>query len=201
MAMVVRCYVALGDSFTAGTAGGGSELRWPDAVAESLAVERYENLAWDGATSEDVDREQLEPALALRPDLVTVICGANDVIYSVRPDPLAYANRMARMFSRIREELPDARIVTATYPDIGRFLELRERSRARVGRGIQDFNEVCRAVARRHHVICLDWADHPETERADYRGDDGFHPSEEGHRRAAAEVLAGLTPGRKEQFA
>jgi lysophospholipase L1-like esterase len=196
--MTVGCYVALGDSFTAGT---DSELRWPDAVAEVLGVARYENLAWDGATSEDVEREQLEPALALGPDLVSLVCGANDVLYSVRPDPLAYARRLAGMFSRIREEAPEADVVTATYPDIGRFLELRERSRARVRRGISDFNEVCRSVAQKHGVLCLDWADHPETTRPDYRGEDGFHPSEEGHRRAAAEVLAGLTTARKEQYA
>jgi lysophospholipase L1-like esterase len=193
--------VALGDSFTAGTSGVAVGRRWPDAVAETLGAERYENLAWDGATSEDVEREQLAPALALKPDLVSLVCGANDVIYSVRPDPRAYAMRMARMFERIRQAAPEAHVVTATYPDIGRFLELRERSRARVRRGIQDFNEASRSVARRYDVLCLDWADHPDTDRPDYRGDDGFHPSEEGHRRAAAEVLAGLTLGRKEQFA
>ena len=196
--MTVRCYAALGDSFTAGTNSG---IRWPDAVAESLAVARYENLAWDGATSEDVEREQLEPALALEPELVSLVCGANDVLYSVRPSPQEYAERLARMFARIRGAAPDAAVVTATYPDIGRFLELRERSRARVRRGIADFNEVCRSVARRHDVLCLDWADHPDTTRPDYRGEDGFHPSEEGHRRAAAEVLAGLDMARKEQFA
>jgi lysophospholipase L1-like esterase len=199
--MTVRGYVALGDSFTAGTGGVASGTRWPDAVAEALGACRYENLAWDGATSEDVERQQLEPALALEPDLVSLVCGANDVIYSVRPDPLAYANRMARMFARIRQVVPAAHVVTATYPDLGRFLELRKRSRTRVRRGIQDFNEVCRSVARRYDVLCLDWEDHPDTDRPDYRGDDGFHPSEEGHRRAAAEVLAGLTLGRKEQFA
>ncbi|MFN2617475.1 MAG: SGNH/GDSL hydrolase family protein [Thermoleophilaceae bacterium] len=196
--MTVRCYLALGDSFTAGTEAG---IRWPDAVAESLGASRYENLAWDGATSEDVERGQLEPGLALEPDLVSLVCGANDVLYSVRPDPLAYASRLGRMFSRIREAVPDADVVTATYPDIGRFLELRERSRARVRRGIADFNEICRSVAGGHGVLCLDWADHPDTTRPDYRGEDGFHPSEDGHRRAAAEVLAGLSSARKEQFA
>ena len=199
--MTVRCYVALGDSFTAGTAGDGSDLRWPDEVARALQVDRYENLAWDGATSDDVEREQLGPGLELEPDLITLVCGANDVIYSVRPDPLAYARRMSGIFARLREEAPQAQVVTATYPDIGRFLDLRERTRARVRRGIRDFNEVCRSVAARYGVLCLDWADHPDTQRPDYRGDDGFHPSEEGHRRAAAEVLAGLANGRKEQFA
>ena len=29
---------------------------------------------------------QVEPALALEPDLISVICGANDVLLSTRPD-------------------------------------------------------------------------------------------------------------------
>ena len=199
--MSLHCYVALGDSFTAGSASDGSGLRWPDAVAAALDVGRYENLARDGATSEDVEREQLGPALAMEPDLVSLVCGANDVLYSVRPDPVAYARRMAGMFAHIRESAPGAEIVTATYPDIGRFLQLRERSRARVRRGIEDFNEVCRSVAGHYDVLCLDWSDHPDTERPDYRSGDGFHPSEEGHRRAAAEVVAALRNQRKELFA
>ena len=69
-------YVALGDSFTSGLVDG--ESRWPDQVARALGPEvRYVNLAWVGATSEDVERVQLARALELDPDLITLICGAN----------------------------------------------------------------------------------------------------------------------------
>ena len=40
------------------------------------------------------------------------------------------------MFARLRREVPDVTMVTATYPDITRFLELRPRSRARVEDGM-----------------------------------------------------------------
>ena len=74
-------YVALGDSFTAGLVAG--EPRWADEVARALGPEtRYENLAWVGATSSDVERVQLERALSLNPDVVTIVCGANDVLFS-----------------------------------------------------------------------------------------------------------------------
>ena len=184
-------YVALGDSFTAGLEPG--RPRWPDELARSLGPGvHYENLASVGATSELVEREQLGRAIELRADLVTLVCGANDVLESTRPDPDAYSRRLARMFPRLRRELPQAEILTATYPDISRFLDLRPRSRVRVERGMKLFNAACRSVACSHGVVLLEGFDHPAATERDTFADDGFHPSDEGHRRAAAEMLRAL---------
>ena len=184
-------YVAMGDSFTAGVKD--DEPRWADEVARALGPDtRYENLAWVGATSQDVEQQQVEPAVGLRPDLITLICGANDVLLSTRPDPTEYAERLSRMFERLRREAPQAEIMTATYPDISQFLDLRPRSRARVEQGMLLFNDACRTVAQRHDVALLDGFDHPAATDRDTYADDGFHPSEEGHRRAAMEFLRAL---------
>jgi lysophospholipase L1-like esterase len=184
-------YVALGDSFTAGLAAG--EPRWPDEVARALGpATRYENLAWVGATSSDVEREQLERALSLDPDVVTLVCGANDVLESTRPDPSAYAERLARMFARLRAEAPRAAVLTATYPDISRFLNMRPRTRARVEKGMRFFNAACRRVAEHHEVALLEGFDHPAASDRGTYADDGFHPSAEGHRAAAAAFLRAL---------
>jgi lysophospholipase L1-like esterase len=187
----VTTYVALGDSFTSGLVPG--EPRWADEVARALGPDiRYENLAWVGATSADVEHEQLERALQLGPDVVTIVCGANDVLESVRPDADAYARRLARMFARLRREAPEAEVVTATYPDISRFLDMRPRTRARVEKGMRKFNAACRAVANSHGIPLLEGYHHPAAGDRDIYADDGFHPSEEGHRRAAVEFLRAL---------
>jgi lysophospholipase L1-like esterase len=184
-------YVALGDSFTAGLEPG--QPRWADEVARQLGPDtRYENLAWVGATSKDVEERQLARALELRPHIVTLVCGANDVLESVRPDPTAYGQRLSRMFDRLKREAPEAAVVTATYPDLSQFLDLRPRTRARVEKGMRLFNDACRAVARRHDVALLDGFEHPAARERDTFADDGFHPSEEGHRRAAMEFLRAL---------
>ena len=181
-------YVALGDSFTAGL--DPDQPRWPDELARSLGPDvRYENLAVVGATSAAVERDQLERALELDPDLITLVCGANDVLESTRPDEHEYAQRLSRMFQRLRQGAPRAEIMTATYPDLSRFLELRPRSRARVEKGMKRFNAAARTVARRHGVALLEGFDHPAAEQRGTFADDGFHPSPEGHRRAAAEFL------------
>ena len=150
------------------------------------------NLAEVGATSEHVEQDQLERALKLQPDVVTLVCGANDVLFNTRPDPDAYAARLSRMFARLRRELPQAQIVTATYPDISRFLDLRPRTRARVEEGMERFNAAVRRVARRHDVALLESFDHPAANARETYADDGFHPSAEGHRQAAREFLRAI---------
>ena len=95
----VSAYVALGDSFTAGRGSADGE-RWADQLAARLRRDSpeldYRNLAVDGATSAEV-LEQLPAALALEPDLVTVICGANDVLLTSRPDVDGYEDRFGQI--------------------------------------------------------------------------------------------------------
>jgi lysophospholipase L1-like esterase len=185
----VTTYVAMGDSFTAGLEPG--QTRWADELARELGA-HYVNLASVGATSELVELEQLERALQLEPDVVTLVCGANDVLFDTRPDPEAYAARLSRMFTRLRRELPNAQIVTATYPDISRFLKLRPRTRARVVEGMERFNSAIRSVARRHDIVLMESFDHPAATARETYAADGFHPSPEGHRAAAREFLRAL---------
>lgn len=73
-------YVALGGSQTEGLGDGDdvTGLRGrADRLAEQLAHHdtglRYANLAVRGRLAEQVRTEQLAPALALRPDLVTAL--------------------------------------------------------------------------------------------------------------------------------
>jgi lysophospholipase L1-like esterase len=61
-----------------------------------------------------------------------------------------------------------------------------------VEKGMRRFNAACRAVARRHEVALLEGFDHPAAAERGTYADDGFHPSEEGHRRAAMEFLRAL---------
>lgn len=187
----VRCYVAIGDSFTAGI--DPTQSRWADEVAKALGADvRYENIATIGATSEDVERDQLARCIGFEPDVVSLVCGANDVLLSTRPDPDAYHERLGRMFARLRAEAPQATVVTATYPDISQFLDLRPRTRARVEKGMVVFNEICRTTAREHDVVLLEGFHHPDAGSREVFAEDGFHPSPEGHRKAAREFVDAL---------
>lgn len=189
-------YAALGDSFTAGADGADPAGRWPDELARRLRSRvpslRYWNLAEAGARSEAVASDQLDEALEHEPDLVTLVCGANDVLLSVRPDIESFAATLSAMFARLAKELPGAVVLTATTPDLTPFLGLHERSRRRVADGMARLNDVTRWVARRHRVTCLEFEAHPA---ADDRGNfaaDGYHPSRAGNARAAAAFCAAI---------
>lgn len=186
----VRSYAALGDSFTAGRDSVDAE-RWADLLAAAMRRVnpelRYENLAVDGATSADVLREQVEPALALEPDFVTVICGANDVLLTTRPDVAGYAERIDRIFARLREGAPEAMLVTATAPEGWHFMELRPRTEARLIAATTELNDVTRAVAERYEVLCLPVAGHPALRDPATFSADGLHPSTAGHQTVARE--------------
>jgi lysophospholipase L1-like esterase len=180
-------YVALGDSFTAGTGCAAGEA-WPERLAAGLRAHNpslaFRNLAVEGATSAQV-LEQLPEAIELEPDLVTVVCGANDVLRSTRPDPSAYARRLGAIFGRLQRANPAVRLVTATSPERWDFLPLGPRTRERVERGICRVNRATRVVAEAYRVPYLEVAGHPGLCEPENFSADGLHPSPLGHRRAA----------------
>ena len=83
-----RRYVAIGDSFTEGVGDelpDGQVRGWADLVALGLAQATpepvsYANLAIRGKLLGPIVNDQLEPALALKPDLLTVCGGGNDMM-------------------------------------------------------------------------------------------------------------------------
>jgi lysophospholipase L1-like esterase len=186
----VRAYVALGDSFTAGRDSIDAE-RWADLLAAGMRRVnpelRYENLAVDGATSAEVLAEQVEPGLAVEPDFVTVICGANDVLLATRPDVEGYAKNFDAILRRLREGAPEAMVVTATAPEGWQFMDLRPRTEARLIEATRELNEVTRATAERYEVLCLPVAGHPALRDPATFSADGLHPSTAGHQTVARE--------------
>jgi len=180
-------YVALGDSFTAG-AGADEGEAWPELLVERLEAEHptlvLENLAVDGATSSEV-LEQLPEAVELEPDLVTVVCGANDVLRCTRPDAERYGANLALILGRLRVAHPDVRVATATSPERWDFMRMGPRTRRRVERGISAFNGVTRRLAGALGVPCLEVAGHPGLADPRNFNADGLHPSASGHEHAA----------------
>lgn len=183
-------YVAIGDSFSEGIGDPepnvpGGYRGWADRVAEVLASKTedfaYANLAIRGRLLQQITDEQVEPALALRPDLITISGGGNDII---RPgtDPDEVASRLDSTIERLRSD--DATVVLFNGPDIG-MTPVLNRSRGKIA----IFNENLRAVAARHDAIVADmW---PMTELKDPRmwAPDRLHFSPLGHHTIARMVL------------
>ena len=186
-------YVALGDSFTEGIGdpeprSPGGHRGWADRVAEVLSEQTedlaYANLAVRGRLLQQIIDEQIEPALELRPDLITISAGGNDII---RPntDPDEVAGRIDGAIARLRSD--GATVALFTGPDIGMTPVL-----GRVRGKVAIYNENLRAVAARHDAVIIDmWA---LRELRDPRmwAPDRLHFSPTGHHTIAIAVLDAL---------
>lgn len=108
-------YVALGDSYTIGTSVTVAE-RWPDQLVGRLpGLELVANLGVNGFTSRDVIEVELPRLPALRPDLVTLLIGVNDVVQGV---PAAtYGQNVARILDELVRLVGPRRVLVVTTPD------------------------------------------------------------------------------------
>ncbi|WP_205473147.1 SGNH/GDSL hydrolase family protein [Nocardioides sp. SYSU D00038] len=183
-------YVALGDSFTEGV-GDPDPTRpnglrgWADRVAEVLATQTddfgYANLAIRGRKLRGVLDEQLEPALALDPDLVTVYAGANDILRP-RVDLDALVAAYDEALGRIAATGTRLLVWTAFDPG-GSALYRAVRGRFAL------YNELVREAADRHGATVVDFWRLREYRDWRYWDDDRMHMGPAGHQRMAIEVL------------
>ncbi|MBX3067951.1 MAG: SGNH/GDSL hydrolase family protein [Cryobacterium sp.] len=186
-------YVAIGDSFTEGIGdpepkSPGGNRGWADRVAEVLSSKTedfaYANLAIRGRLLQQIWDEQVEPALELRPDLITVSAGGNDIL---RPgsDPDEIAGRLEEMISQLRRD--GATVLLFDGPDIGMTPVLR-RTRGKVA----IYNENVRALAQRHDAIVADMWGMRELKDPRMWAPDRLHFSPIGHHTIARMVLESL---------
>jgi len=186
-------YVALGDSFTEGV--GDHDPRrpngvrgWADRVAEVLAGQvddfGYANLAIRGRKMDAILAEQVEPALAMRPDLVSVYSGGNDILRP-RVDVDALVARYDRAVGRLRDA--GAHVVLFTAFDLG-FAPVFRHLRGRVA----TYNELVREVADDRGATLVDFWRLREYRDPRLWDVDRLHMSTAGHQRMAAAVLDAL---------
>jgi lysophospholipase L1-like esterase len=174
-------YVALGDSQTEGI-GDGDEIRgyrgWADRLAARLAEHnpelRYANLAVRGKLAAEVHAEQLAPALALEPDLATVVAGLNDLLRP-RVDVAAVVGHLEAMFAALTGA--GATVATVTFPNLGKITPL---ARPLLPRVIA-FNAAIRAAAARHEVRVVDAFPVEVTTDARIWSADRIHATPRGH--------------------
>src|SRR5689334_2436424 len=114
-------YVALGDSTTEGLEDrydNGEYRGWADRLAESLARAepdlRYANLAVRGKLARQVRADQLEAALALQPDLASILAGLNDMLRRT-VDVDAVAHEIDAMVEALRGQGAD--VILVGLPD------------------------------------------------------------------------------------
>jgi acyl-CoA thioesterase-1 len=175
-------YVALGDSYTIGTSVGLEE-RWPNQLVAALGSEPRHldlvaNLAVNGYTSRDVVDVELPMLAALRPEVVSLLVGVNDVVQGVSPD--AYRANLNRILDDLVGRVGAGRVFVVTTPDYTVTPAGADYGDpAQQAAGIRAMNEILASVAAGRGIAVVDIHDlslRAATDRTLVAGD-GLHPS------------------------
>jgi lysophospholipase L1-like esterase len=186
-------YVAIGDSSTEGLDdpdGRGGYRGWANRLAARVAAAQstpllYANLAIRGRSTRRIRDEQLEPAVAMRPDLVTLFTGTNDV---VKPRFDADAVRGDVEFMQRALIGVGATVLGFTLPDISIVMPI---ARPIAGR-VRALNDALRQAATASGAVLVDFAKHSVGSDPRLWSVDRLHANSAGHERIASALAAAL---------
>jgi lysophospholipase L1-like esterase len=188
-------YLALGDSYTIGTGLADEAQNFPSLLARKFTEETgidvtLVNLGVNGYTTADLIREELPVARSVRPERVTILIGANDIVQE--SDEATYRGRLRQIYQAIKAlGVPPSRVLAISIPDFSRLPgaapfgsphELRAR--------IDAFNDIARTEAA---TFGFRYVDISAVSREDNRGDDWFasdqlHPGPAQHQAFADRI-------------
>jgi acyl-CoA thioesterase I len=194
---VTLLYVALGDSTVEGVGATSAATTYPARLFTRLRAiyprAGVINLGVGGATSADVVNDQLERAVTMRPKLVTLSVGPNDITGHV---PVAeYEANVGTIFRRFADEIGTV-VVVNLLPDLSVTPRFRGRENEReVAQLTVEFNAALTRQARLYAVEVVDLYKPSQVEvprRPELLAADGYHPSDLGYARWAELLWTGV---------
>jgi lysophospholipase L1-like esterase len=182
-----RRYVAIGDSSTEGLEdrdANGRYIGFADRLAQHIADGQdepleYANLGIRGYKMREIRCTQLDAALAMKPDLLSIFGGVNDLL-SPRCDFYALRAEFVIVFGEARRI--GSTVITFTMPDPAAINPLAANLRDRVSK----LNAIIRSEAERRGVLLVDFEDYPVAVDPRLWFDDRLHGNTLGHIRVAA---------------
>ena len=178
--------VAIGDSFTEGMSDllpDGTYRGWADLLAGRMAARtpgfRYANLAVRGKLIAQIVEEQVGPAAAMQPDVITLVGGLNDTLR-----PTCDMVRVRDLLTEAVERLSPACKQLVLMRSPGRQGPVLERFRPRM----EELFACVDDVAARHGALVVDLYGAPSLGDPRAWDVDRLHLTDEGHRRVAEAV-------------
>lgn len=180
----------MGDSFTEGVGDPSAVLPngvrgWADRVAEKLAKAEpgweYANLAVRSKRLRHIIEEQLQPALAMQPSLITLYAGGNDIL-DFGTDMDALLNDYELLVARLAETGATLVLFTGFDVKVSAVLEpFRKRNTI--------YNQRVRDIAQKYGAVLVDYWCFDAYHDPRMWAPDRLHMSKAGHTYLAARVL------------
>ena len=178
-------YVAIGDSTVEGIGASHPSRSYTSIIFSSIQQQyrnaHYYNLGKRGAPIRQVINEQLERAIALHPDLITISVGANDIRLHTKLS--IFEKELVSLISRLQSET-SAQIVINNIPDFSLTKAVPKRLKPIAKVLIQRFNSVIETVSEKAGVIYIDLHTQSRVYAKFYPeavSEDEFHPSDFGY--------------------
>ncbi|MDA1644587.1 SGNH/GDSL hydrolase family protein [Bacillus thuringiensis] len=186
-------FVAIGDSFTEGI---GDEVEgialksWVDYFVQLCVNDiEYANFAKRGLVTKEIRSQQLEKALAFKPDLVSLIAGANDVLKG-RWNLQTYRNDMEFMIDKLSQTGAD--IMIANLPDFTVRLPFSSEKKQILKEQLLEANDVIRSLSREYKLHLVDFWSHPLVNDNTLWSTDLIHPNSKGYVKVAELIFNSL---------
>ncbi|MEI7626269.1 MAG: SGNH/GDSL hydrolase family protein [Actinomycetota bacterium] len=175
-------FVAIGDSSVEGLndlyPDGHSYRGWSDRLAERLAELEpdllYANLAVRGRLVGEVRAQQLEPALAMHPDLVVVVAGLNDILRP-RCDVQRVIDDLEAIYSAFAQS--GAQLLAYTMPSRSAAMMTLRSAELKIDR----YNEGLRMLADDYGAVLVDFAHEDFSPDSRLWSSDRLHANSAGH--------------------
>jgi len=113
-------YLALGDSYTIGTGASSEAHNYPSIIASRLAATGSEisvtNPAVNGYTTEDLIKHELGLLSQIKPQLVTILIGVNDLVQGRTLNQ--YTKSLVKIYDAVASlRLEPGRVVAISIPN------------------------------------------------------------------------------------
>jgi acyl-CoA thioesterase-1 len=195
-------YLALGDSYTIGTGASGPSHSWPAIIGRRLAEHtgrqlELSNPAINGFTTQDLIDDELPQVRRLKPDLVTILIGVNDLVRE--RTPVEYRAALARIYDEVgKEKTPDGRVFAVSIPNWSVVPAAREYGDPEHIRDLTDaFNDVANeeATKRGFGWIDITAASISGLGTPGWISSDGLHPGDRQYAAWAEVIWHGIKAG------
>lgn len=178
-------YAALGDSLTSGMGLAKYEESFPYLLAKDLSAGRkvtLRNFSYPGYRTDDLIKNLLAPAIASKPELVTLLIGVNDIHGFYGPEK--FKKDYQYILERLSKETK-AKIYAISLPFIGGRAFLPPHDYYFYRRTVE-FNKIIKESAAAYGAKYIDIA---EPTRANFAQDGLYYAADKFHPSAAGQAL------------